>query len=150
MAISTYKTFLMKKTGTSSSATYASIVPIKDFPDLGSEPEQLQTTTLSDYMHTYIPGIKDTGGALPFTCNYDKTTYASLLAMEGVETNFAIWFGGTEAADTHVVTPSGSEGKWEFKGYLSVYPLGKGVNEVQEMQVSIVPTTAITPVGFSG
>ena len=53
MAISTYKVFLMKK----STSTYEKLVDIKEFPDLGGEPEMLETTTLSDNMQTYIAGI---------------------------------------------------------------------------------------------
>lgn len=139
MAISSYKVFLMKRT----SSTYSKLVDIKDFPDLGSDPESLDTTTLSDYMHTYIPGIKDTGGALTFTCNYDLTDYKALLELEESEEEYAVWFGGSENETTHVVTPTGSNGKWTFKGTLSVYPLGKGVNEVVEMQVSIMPSTVV-------
>ena len=54
MAISTYKVFLMKKTENA----YEKLVDIKDFPDLGGAPEMLETTTLSDKMQTYIPGIQ--------------------------------------------------------------------------------------------
>ena len=138
MASSTYKTFLMKK-GTGDS--YEKLVDIKDFPDLGGAPEMLETTTLSDSMQTYIEGIMSSD-ALEFTINYDLATYETLLAMKGVETEFAIWFGGTESADG--VTPTGVEGKFEFKGYLSARVLGKGVNEVKEATISIAPSTPIT------
>ena len=138
MASSTYKTFLMKK-GTGDS--YTKLVDIKDFPDIGGSPELLETTTLSDSMQTYIEGIMS-ADAMEFTINYDLDTYETLLAMKGTETEFAIWFGGTESNGE--VTPSGSEGKFEFKGYLSVRVLGKGVNEVKEATISIAPSTPIT------
>ena len=64
MAISTYKVFLMKKT----SETWSKLIDIKDFPDLGGSPELLETTTLSDKMQTYIPGIQSLD-ALEFTAN---------------------------------------------------------------------------------
>ena len=55
MAISTYGISLMyKETG----STYTKLIDIKDFPDLGGAPEMLETTTLSDSMQTYIPGIQ--------------------------------------------------------------------------------------------
>jgi hypothetical protein len=136
-AISTYKIFLMKK----SESTYAKLVDIKDFPDLGGAPEMLETTTLSDKMQTYIPGIQS-NDALEFTSNYNKTDFAALKALEGAETEFAVWFGGTETGG--VVTPTGTDGKFSFKGYLSVYPVGGGVNEVVDMQINIAPSTAIT------
>ena len=39
MAISTYKVFLMHKA--SSEGTYTKLIDIKEFPDLGGEPEML-------------------------------------------------------------------------------------------------------------
>lgn len=137
MATSSYKTFLMKK-GTSN---YEKLVDIKDYPDLMGAPEMLETTSLSDSMQTFIEGIMSQD-ALEFTINYDLETYETLLALKSVETEFAVWFGGTES--NGVVTPVGNEGKFNFKGYLSVRVLGKGVNEVREAIVSIAPSTPIT------
>ncbi len=140
MAISTYKIFLMKK-GTSD--TYAKLIDIKDFPDLGGAPEMLETTTLSDKMQTFIPGIQS-NDALEFTTNYTKTDYLAMKDLEGVEGDYAVWFGGTEAAG--VLTPTGSEGKFEFKGFLSAYVTGGGVNEVAGMTITIAPSTVISVV----
>lgn len=137
MAISTYKVFLMKKTA----EAYEKLVDIKDFPDLGGAPEMLETTTLSDKMQTYIPGIQSLD-ALAFTANYTKEDYSKLKALEGVENDYAVWFGGTEKAG--VVTPTGTDGKFEFKGQLSAYPVGGGVNEVVDMNITIAPSTPIT------
>lgn len=137
MAISTYKIFLMKKTGD----TWGKLIDIKDFPDLGGSPELLETTTLSDRMQTYIPGIQSLD-ALEFTANYTKADYTTLKALEGVENEYAVWFGGTESGET--VTPTGSEGKFKFTGALSVYASGGGVNEVVGMTITIAPSTPIT------
>lgn len=137
MAISTYKVFLMMK----KDAAYEKLVDIKDFPDLGGSPEMLETTTLSDKMQTYIPGIQNLD-ALEFTANYTKADFATLKALDGVEHDFAVWFGGTEEAN--ILTPTGSDGKFEFKGQLSVYPVGGGVNEVVDMNITIAPSTPIT------
>lgn len=139
MATSSYKTFLMYKKGTG--GTYEKLVDIKDFPDLGGAPEMLETTTLSDSMQTYIEGIQSQD-ALEFNINYTLDTYETINAMKGVETEFAVWFGGTESGD--VVTPTGDEGKFEFKGYISIRVTGKGVNEVREATLSIAPSTPIT------
>lgn len=138
MAISTYKIFLMVK-GTGD--TYSKLIDIKDFPDLGGAPEMLETTTLSDNMQTYIPGIQSLD-ALEFTANYTKSDFTTLKAMEGTEKDFAVWFGGTESGG--VLTPDGSDGKFEFKGQLSVFPVGGGVNEVVDMTITIAPSTPIT------
>lgn len=139
MAISTYKVFLMKKGG--SGSDYSKLIDIKDFPDLGGSPELLETTTLSDKMQTYIPGIQS-NDALEFTTNYTKTDYETLAALADTEADYAVWFGGTEAEG--VVTPDGSNGKFSFKGKLSVHVNGGGVNEVVDMIITIVPSTVIT------
>lgn len=139
MAISTYKVFLMKKGDTGD--TWSKLVDIKEFPDLGGEPEMLETTTLSDKMQTYIAGIQSLDG-LTFTANYDMATFKTLKALEGKKASYAVWFGGTEASGN--VTPTGDNGKFSFDGELSVYPNGGGVNEVVGMTVSIAPSTVIT------
>lgn len=139
MAISTYKIFLMQSADGKS--TWEKLIDIKDFPDLGGTPEMLETTTLSDGMQTYIPGIQSLD-ALEFTANYNIEDYKKLKGMKGTEKHLAVWFGGTESGDT--VTPTGTDGKFKFKGQLSVYPVGGGVNEVVDMKITIAPSTPIT------
>lgn len=139
MAISTYKAFLMHK----NASNYEKLIDIKEFPDLGGAPEMLETTTLSDRMQTYIPGIQSID-SLEFTANYTLAEYQKLKKMEGTEKEFAIWFGGTEAGDT--VTPTGTDGKYTFKGQLSVYVNGGGTNEVVEMTITIAPSSVISEV----
>lgn len=78
-----------------SGGTYTKLVDIKEFPDLGGDPEMLETTTLSDKMQTYIAGIQSMDG-LSFTANYTLTDYKALKAKEGTEADYAVWFGGTE------------------------------------------------------
>ena len=116
MAISTYKVFLMKK-GTTGD-TYEKLIDIKEFPDLGGAPEMLETTTCSDPAQTYIKGIQSQD-ALEFTANYTKEDYDKLSKLSGIETDYSVWFGGTETAGK--ATPTGSDGKYDFKGDLSVY-----------------------------
>lgn len=138
MATSSYKSFLMKK-GTGE--TYEKLVDIKDYPDIGGSPETLETTTLSDSMQTYINGIQSSE-AMEFTINYTSDIYDTISEMADTETDFAIWFGGTETGG--VVTPTGDEGKFSFKGFISIRISGKGVNEVREAVISIAPSTIIT------
>lgn len=134
MAISTYKVFLMHKKGD----TYEKLLDIKEFPDLGGEPEMLETTTLSDNMQTYIAGIQSLD-SLSFTCNYDNDDYDKLAALSGLTEGYAVWLGGTSGD-----APTGDDGKFSFDGQLSVYVNGGGVNEVVEMTVTIAPSTVIT------
>lgn len=136
MEISTYKTFLMTK----ETNTWKKVIDIKEFPDLGGTPEMIEITTLSDKVQRNIPGVQSLD-ALEFTANYILTDYKALKALEGTEKEFAVWFGGTESGDT--VTPNGSDGKFKFKGQLSVYTNGGGTNEVVEMTISIAASSAI-------
>lgn len=137
MAENTYGTYLMKKDGES----YTKLIDIKDYPDIGGDAETLETTTLSDSMQTFILGIQS-GDAMQFTHNYSLADYQALLALKGQELDLAIWFGGKESGG--VVTPTGENGKFSFKGQLSVKISGKGVNDVREMVSTIAPSTEIT------
>ena len=130
MAISTYGIQLMHKASTGD--TYTKLIDIKDFPDLGGAPEMLETTTLSDSMQTYIPGIQSLD-ALEFTANYTLADYQRIKAMEGTDTAFSVWFG-----------TDGAEGKFNFNGQISAFPVGGGVNEVVGMTITIAPSTPIT------
>lgn len=137
MAISTYRVFLMES---ADSSVYNKLLDIKSFPDLGGDPEMLETTTLSNNMQTFIAGILSMD-ALSFEANYDMETFKKLKAMEGQTKHFAVWFGGT--GDGESLTPTGAHGKFKFDGQLSVYPTGGGVNEVIGMNVTIAPSTPI-------
>lgn len=137
---STYKSFLMKGTTSSGTTTYEKLVDIKNYPDMGGSPELLETTTLSDSMQTHIFGIQQ-NDTKEFTCNYVKSDYSDIKALEGVEQDLAVWFGGTVADG--VATPTGEDGKMSFKGYVSVYVNGGDVNAVREMTVSVAVSTPI-------
>lgn len=141
MARSTMFSFLMQGTGTPPTS-WAKVVDIKDYADLGGSPEALDATTLTNWARVYIEGIEETQSNLTFTCNYTLADYQTVKALEGTEKHWAVWFGGTKAGTT--VTPTGSAGKFLFDGYLHVHVVGKGVNEVQEMQIDIIPTTEIS------
>ena len=121
MATSTYMTFLMHK---KSDNEYEKLVDITEFPDLGSDPEMLETTTLS------------------FSANYDHTDYLALKALAGKTEGYAVWFGGTEGTDGKV-TPSGEDGKFSFDGQLSAHVTGGSANEVRGMAITIAPSTPI-------
>lgn len=141
MAISTYKVFLMHS---DDGETYEKLVNIKEFPDLGGDPDVLETTTTSHAMQTFIMGIQ-TNDALAFTANYDKDDYQALKALEHGEEFYAVWFGGEDTA-SGVATPTGEHGIFAFKGEIATHVVGGGVNEVVDMSVTIAPTT---PIDFS-
>lgn len=144
-ATSTYKTFLMRSTdGTS----YTKVVDIKEFPDLGAEPDTLDTTTMTDSMRTSILGLQDVG-SLSFTANYDVDQFETIkgyqTADETAPSYYAVYFGGTDVAGSDP-TPTGSLGMFKFKGRLACWVAGAGVNEVRDMNISIAPAT---PIEFS-
>ena len=131
MAISTYKTVL--KAG-SSVDTLEELVCIKDFPDLGSAPELLETTTLCDGQQTYIQGIKSSD-AMEFTANYTNEDYEKVLGLANQEMFYSLEFG-----------EDGADGVFQWQGEHSVRVSGGGVNEVVEMVISIAPSTEIVKV----
>lgn len=137
MPKSTYLSFLMQK----SADTYTKLVDIKDYPDLGGEPELLAYTTLSHGSEVYIPGL-ESAEAMAFTVNYEKDTFDAITALKGQELDLAVWFGGTVAADG-TATPTGADGKFSFKGYVYIRVSGKGVNEVREAVVTVVRSSEI-------
>lgn len=148
-ASSSYGTYLMikatyddsKKTWTAGS-TYTKLVDIKDYPDLGGEPEVIETTTLSDKQQTNILGV-EAMDTLTFTANYDKASMTKLEALENGEWDLAVWFT-TKGLSEVPAELDADEGAFNFKGQVRAYPLGKGVNEVREIQISISNSTPIT------
>lgn len=136
--MNTSLTFLMYK---ASGSSYEKLVDIKDYPDFLAAPEMLESTTLSDIAKTYEPGLIDTpSDGFPFTAPYSSADYDKVKALENQELDLAIWFGGTVSDDT--ATPTGSDGKFQFKGQVSVAIIGKGTSELREMNVIVSPKTA--------
>lgn len=126
-AYSSYQTFLMHKPA----AVWEKLIDIRDFPDLQGDPNMLDTTTLSDKAETQTPGIKR-ANERKFTVLYSKADYNKIKALGGAAKDVAVWFGGTDLG-----VPDGSLGKFEGKGIISVKVLGKGVDDVREMEITI-------------
>lgn len=138
MARTTESTFLMHGTGTGTT-TYAKLVDIKEFPDLGSAPDTIDVTTLSDHMKHYLNDLIDPG-SLEFNCNYDKDDYEKLYALAGKKgEKYSVWMG--EGSDGQ---PDGHEGKFDFTGELSVWVKGGSVSASTDMGVAIAPSSDIT------
>lgn len=131
--------YLMKGTGLSGSVTYSKLVDILDFPDMGGAPETLDGTTLSDEMEMQEEGIIKLG-ALEFTCFLDaeSSDYDALVALKGIETQFALYIGKSESG-----APDGHVMKLGWKGKLSCWIVGAGVNELIKVKISIARTTAV-------
>lgn len=138
MAISTYKTFLMYRAVGASA--WQKLICIKDFGDLGGEPETIDTTTLCDAVRTSINGVQELD-AIQFTANYTKDAFQRIKNLEGTEYEYAVWFGGTGSGAN--LTPTGSDGAFSWMGMLSVWVNGGAVNEAVEMTISITASTEI-------
>ena len=128
MAISTYQSYFMQGTGTTT-LTWAKLFDFKTDPDLGAAPEQLETTTQSDPAHTYIPGL-EANEQKNYTLNYDSTLFDTIKALKGQELDVAEWFGADSSGK-----PDGHNGKFVGKGYLDVYVNGGDANTVRNMTV---------------
>lgn len=126
--------------GTRPTTGYTQISEIKSIPELNPEPDNLETTTLEETeWRTYIPGLKDIGGALSFTANL---TEVSMTEWEGVveaydtaaEENLALWFC--------IIVPGLTKALY-FTGQPS--PMGMPAMEVSavlEVNLYITPTGA--------
>ena len=126
MAISSYNVVL--KTSTTASGTYTKLVDIKDFPDLGSAPDTIEVTTLSDKMKRYVQGLQDTG-SFEFTYNYTKTDFTKVKALDDNATHyFELDFGNDGA---------GGEGSFYFAGQVSTYVSGAGTGAVVEAKIIV-------------
>ena len=110
-------------------AEWEKLVDIKDFPDLQSEPNMIDTTTLSDPAVTQILGIRQ-AAAKGFKANYDLAKYTALKAKEGVEMDIAVWFGQLAGV------PDGHDGKFVGKGMMNVIVNGAGNNAPVDMTLT--------------
>ena len=126
--------------GTRPTTGYTDLVGVKSIPALTSAPDNLETTTLNETEYkTYIPGLKDLGGALNFTFNLSqdlKDLWDTLMTayQAAAATGKATWF--------EVVVPGLTESLY-FKGEPSAMGLPEmAVNSVAEVENSITPTAA--------
>jgi len=126
--------------GTRPTTGYTDLLGIKTIPSMNPSPDTLETTTLNETEYrTYIPGLKDLGGALGFTFNLSqqlKNDWDTLMTayQTGIASSKKTWF--------LVDIPGMTEGLY-FPGE----PSGMGlpemdVNSVAEIENSITPTGA--------
>ena len=134
-----YGIYLMyKKSG---QEDYEKLVDIVDMPDIEDEADELDITTLSDGQRRFMPGIKG-NSSKDFTINYDYTKYKALKALEGTEQDLAIWLGFS--GDFGSETPDGSDGKWSFKGYITVRKTSQSVGDAPKATLRVTPSSVVT------
>lgn len=121
---------------------WSKLCDISEFPDMATPPEGIDVTTLSDWCHTYIAGLIDTGGNLEFSGFLDETTLPLVAAgTSGVE-DLAFWVGGTKSGNT--ITPTGSILKVEFQGTYTAVLGGAGADEAFPVTIAVAPQTVPT------
>lgn len=131
---SKYSTTIHTYLGTADTGdAYKRVVPIKDFPDLGGSPDQVEITDLDDDVQKFLLGVQSMS-LLTFTANYSKEGYTELQEMaDGTIRKFCVAFGST-----------GDQGIFTWEGQLSVWVAGAGTNAAREMKIAISATTKIT------
>lgn len=129
MAVNTSNTIL--KYASTEEGPFAKLIDITSYPDLGSEPNKLDTTDLSDTRFmTSILGLQEAPD-LTFEANYTLEAYELVSGLVG-EQYFQLEFG-----------PEGVDGKFAWKGDISVFATGGGVDEVRGMTVTLSASTPI-------
>lgn len=137
MASSSVGSFLMIKKAESSQ--YEKLVNIRSYPDLGAEPNMLDADTLS---HTFIPQIRGRQQAVSgsYTILYDLNDIKTLKTYEGQEHEFSLWFGGEDSDGDGLMEPTGSLGKWDFKGSYTIIVTGADGEAVREATLAFAIT----------
>lgn len=116
-----------------SGSTYTKIPGLKEFPDMGGAPEQIDITTFDDAMMHYMNGLKD-AGTLEFTFLYDKQDNAS--------SNYQVLCGledAGKAVSWELKLPTGTKIHWD--GEVAVTISGGAVNEAINFVANIGVST---------
>lgn len=126
--------------GTRPTTGYIDLQGVKSIPEMNPTPDTLETTTLNetDYK-TYIPGLRDLGGALEFTFNLSQ---AIKDAWDTLMTSYSTAAASGKKVWFLVDVPGLKEGLY-FPGIPSSMGLPPlGVNSVAEVTNTITPTGA--------
>ena len=129
--------------GTKPTTGLVKIPGITEIPEIGSQPETFETTTLDNLeFKTYIDGLKDTGGALGFTANDTpefRTAVNTLIEAQKTATSAgkSVWF--------FIEVPDPIGETMSFTGKAT--PLGFGGASINGV---LTTTLYITPTGEPG
>lgn len=124
--ISTINTVL--KWGTAAGSV-AKVVKVKTVPEIGGNPELLETTDLEDTEQTHCFGVASSD-AMEFTCNYTKDDYDLVKADANKDLFYQVEFGA-----------SGADGIYSCYGRHTVRISESSVNAVREMVISVARST---------
>ena len=113
------------------------IPKIVSSPELGSSPSRLDATNLASEMMTYIPGLPDHSGELTWTLNDDPFSESggntAVLNALSPDTEYTV-----------VVTKQRLGVSITFTGYVAWAFAAASVNAVQQITLTITPTSGYT------
>lgn len=113
-----------KPTGTAE-GTYTTIGSVTSIPDIGSEPEKVDVTTLADGNRKYIKGLQDQDN-LTFASVYRKSIFNTLKAAEKTDTVY----------DWKISYPDGTS--FTFTGSFSLIFSGAEINGALAFSIVVV------------
>lgn len=100
---------------------------ITSIPDIGGEPETLETTTLDNLKYTsYIAGLQDLGGSFGFEANLTPELQTACETARGADDD-----GKPTTRTWYIYFPAPLDCHYSWSGELQPLPVtGVGVNEV--------------------
>lgn len=111
-------------------SAWEKMCPVKSFPALGGEPEQIEVTDLEDEQQAFVPGVQSQD-AMNFTANYTYDNYSAVKEKEKTDLHYRLKL----AKNAGVAT---------WQGQHSVYVNEGAVNGAIEMTITVSPTTKIS------
>lgn len=111
-----------------SGSSYTNLEGLQEVPEIGSEPEKVDATTLADKAKKYEQGIGDYGD-LEFTFKYENSSKTSpFRVLKGFEANETV-------VKFQMEFPDGTKFKWDAQ--VSVKIGGGGVNSLITFTLSM-------------
>lgn len=115
----------------SNGTAWEKMTPIKSYPALGGEREQIESTDMEDDAQTFVPGVQAME-TMSFTANYLLTTYLAVKAKAMTDLQYRLKMG-----------KDGEDGVATWSGQHDVYKNEGEVNGVREMTITVYPSTKI-------
>lgn len=128
--ITTIRAYLMME-GDSDDA-FEKLCDIRSFPEIGGEPNMIDTTTMSDDEETAVEGIKKRPGASNFDARFTKDMWKKIKDLEGQTKKFQLWFGATAEGE-----PDGHLCKFGGAGTANVRLKSGAIDSIVEASVSL-------------
>jgi len=119
----------------SASAAFTKLLGLKEIPEMGTEPEKVENTTLDDTLKQYEMGVGDAGDIV-YKFKYDNTAANSPYRLMRAAQDAGKVLCFKEKLKDGTTT--------EFEGQVSVKRTGGGVNGVIEFNLNIVLQSALT------